>query len=90
MMRVSNKGDLTMLGVIVSQVRMAVADMSNADLAVLNICAQLDQDPRNRAFDYDKVSFLFTDNNGTKMHTMTKEALAIVVNERLAPKIDNS
>lgn len=79
-----------MLGIIVAQVKMAVADMSNQDLVVLNICAQTDQDPKNRTFDYDKVSFLFTENNGTKMHSMTKSALAIVVNERLAPKIDKS
>jgi len=79
-----------MLGIIVAQVKMAVADMSDQDLAVLNICAQLDQNPKDRTFDYDKVSFLFIENNGTKMHSMTKSALAIVVNERLAPKIDKS
>jgi hypothetical protein len=59
-----------------------VQDLTDEELAALNLCAQLDQDPHGRIFDYKKVSSLFTENG--KMHTATKEALARVVNHRLA------
>jgi hypothetical protein len=65
-------------------VAMAVQDLTDEELAVLNLCAQLDQNPHGRIFDYEKVSSLFTENG--KMHPVTKEALARVVNHRLAGK----
>jgi hypothetical protein len=61
-------------------VDMAVQDLTDEELAALNNCAQLDQNPTGRIFDYEKVSHLFE--NG-KMDTATKEALARVVNRRL-------
>jgi hypothetical protein len=61
-----------------------VQDLTNEELAALNLCAQLDQNPHGRIFDYEKVSSLFTENG--KMHPVTKEALAQVVKHRLAGK----
>ena len=59
-------------------------ELSDIELNVLSLVAQLDQDPRHRLFDYDKVDLLFTENNGTKMHQETKLALMAVVDDRLA------
>jgi hypothetical protein len=73
-----------MQAMMAASVAMAVQDLTNEELVVLNLCAQLDQDPHGRIFDYEKVSSLFTENG--KMHTATKEALARVVNHRLAGK----
>jgi hypothetical protein len=65
-------------------VAMVAQDLTDEELAALNLCAQLDQNPHGRIFDYEKVSGLFTENG--KMHTATKEALAQVVKHRLAGK----
>lgn len=62
---------------------METRELTNLELAALNIVAQLNEDPRGRLFDYEKVKGLFTEDNGTRMHVETKMALAIVVNERL-------
>lgn len=60
-----------------------------AVVAALNLCAQLDQNPHGRIFEYEfeyeKVSSLFTENG--KMHIATKEALARVVNRRLGGEL---
>ncbi len=56
--------------------------LSDTELAGLNLVAQLDQDPHNKSF-YDKAESLFTENNGTKMHQETKLALAAVARGRL-------
>ncbi len=58
-------------------------ELTNAELAVLNIVAMLDQSPHNRLFDYKKVKSLFTENDGTRMHEETKSALVAIVNSRL-------
>lgn len=59
-------------------------DLSDIELAVLNNVAQCDFNPKGRLFDYDRVKHLFTEDNGTKMHSETKDALAAVVLRRLA------
>ncbi len=58
-------------------------DLSDIELTVLSIVAQTDQDPRGRKFNYDAVEHLFTENDGTRMHSETKIALAAVVEARL-------
>ncbi len=58
-------------------------ELGDMELNVLSLVAQLDQDPHNRLFNYDKVESLFTENNGTKMHRETKLVLSAVVNDRL-------
>jgi hypothetical protein len=64
-------------------VDMATEELTNLELAVLNNVAQLNLDPRNRLFDYEKVKSLFTQDNGMQMHEETKSALATVVGRRL-------
>lgn len=66
---------------MISMVELYTQDLTDLELAVLNNVAQLDQDPRGRLFDYDKVKGLFA--NGDKMHDETKLALAAIVNNRL-------
>jgi hypothetical protein len=58
-------------------------ELTDEELAALNLVAQLDSNPRGRIFDYEKVSGLFSEANGTKMHAETKEALAAIALERL-------
>ncbi len=69
---------------VVALVEVMCVDLSDLELAVLNNVAQLDGNPHNRVFDYEKVSALFTERDGTRMHDETKDALAVVVNNRLA------
>ncbi len=69
--------------IMANTVAVTTNQLSDAELAVLNIIAQTDQDPHDRKFDYKLVEGLFTKNNGTKMHPETKIALANVVNSRL-------
>lgn len=64
-------------------VRIICDQLNDAELAVLNNVAQMDIDPHGRLFDYAAVSMLFTQDNGTRMHTETKRALAAVVLQRL-------
>ena len=58
-------------------------DLTDIELAVLNNVAQTDSNPKGRLFDYKRVRNLFTEDNGTKMHDETKNALAAVVLRRL-------
>jgi hypothetical protein len=65
-----------------ASVAMAVQDLTNEELAVLNMHAQVDWPTPDHI--YKKVSHLFENDVNGKMHTATKEALAQVVNHRLA------
>ena len=69
--------------IMAATVAVITDELSDDELAVLNIVAQFDQNPHGRKFDYKLVEGLFTENNGTKMHSETKIALANVVNSRL-------
>lgn len=59
-------------------------ELTDQELAALNLTAQLDLDPHGRIFDYGKVASLFTEKDGTKMHQVTKETLARLAMHRLA------
>jgi hypothetical protein len=72
-----------MQAIMASAVHVACSHLTDDELAALNLVAQLDIDPHNRVFDYNRVAHLFTERNGTKMHEETKNALAQVVNMRL-------
>jgi hypothetical protein len=66
-----------------SAVYLVCSHLTDDELAALNLVAQLNMDPHNRVFDYNRVAHLFTERNGTRMHEETKNALARVVNMRL-------
>jgi hypothetical protein len=57
--------------------------LTDLELAALNNVVQLDMDPHGRIFDYNKVAGLFSEANGTRAHSMTKDALATIVLKRL-------
>ncbi len=69
-------------GVMRSAVAVAVKELSDAELAGLNLTVQLGGDPRSKPW-YAKVKHLFDQEGGTKMHEETKAALASVVLKRL-------
>ena len=69
--------------IMATTVAVTTAELSDTELIVLNLVAQLDQNPHDRKFDYKLVEGLFTEDGGTKMHSETKIALANVVNYRL-------
>lgn len=69
--------------IMTNTVGLICAELTDAELAVLNLTVLMDGDPHGRLFDYDKVKSLFTQDNGTKMHEETKEALTRIVNSRL-------
>lgn len=75
--------EMIMRQIVIKGVSLICNELSDLELAVLNNIAQLDGDPRNRLFDYEKVEGLFTEANGTRMHNETKIALASIVNNRL-------
>jgi hypothetical protein len=56
--------------------------LTDLELAALNNVVQLDMDPHGRIFDYNKVAGLFSEANGTRAHSMTKDALATIVLKR--------
>lgn len=72
--------------IMVASVGVVTNTLSDEELAALNLCVQLDMDPHGRIFDYDAVQSLFTEDGRTRTHDATKEALARIVNRRLAPK----
>lgn len=72
-----------LMRIAVASVKMTCDALTDLELAALNLVAQTDQDPRDRVFDYQQVKGLFTESGGTRMHEMTKMALAKIVNERL-------
>lgn len=72
-----------MMSIMATVVNMTCDKLTDLELAALNNCVQLDMNPHDRIFDYEKVKSLFTEANGTKAHDVTKEALARVVNSRL-------
>ena len=72
--------------IMAATVAVTTRELSDTELIVLNLVAQTDQDPHGKKFDYKLVAGLFTENNGTKLHSETKIALANVVNSRLFNK----
>ena len=69
---------------IAAMMMMACDELTDQELAALNIAVQLDQNPQGRIYDYDKVSHLFTEADGTRMHDAGKQILAAIVTKRLA------
>lgn len=69
--------------IMIAVVALTCKELSDQELAVLNLVGQLDQDPHNRMFDYEKIEELFTERDGTRMHQETKDALAVIVEQRL-------
>lgn len=56
-------------------------ELTDNELNQLNVAIGLGQDPKNKA-GYDKVSTLFTIDNGTKVHSLVAQAFAIEVLRR--------
>ena len=69
----------TLLIPIVSE---ATEDLTDAELAALNEAVQTGRDPHSIG-GYPKISDLFTENGGTRMHRETRIALAAVTLSRL-------
>ena len=63
-------------------VAVACDDLTDGELLALSLAVQLGNDPRG-VKGYEKASSLFTANGGTQMHSETKEAFLLVVQERL-------
>ena len=73
-----------MQAIMRATVALTCEELSNEELAVLNLTAIQNLDPHGRLFPYEKVRSLFTEANGTRMHPVAKDALAAVVNSRLS------
>jgi hypothetical protein len=69
--------------IVIASVAMYTNELTDLELAALNNVVQLDMDPHGRIFDYNKVAGLFSEANGTRAHSMTKDALATIVLKRL-------
>jgi hypothetical protein len=60
----------------------AIQDLTDGELAGLNLTAQFGLDPRGLPH-YEKIRHLFTEENGTRMHDQAKETLYRAVLQRL-------
>jgi hypothetical protein len=60
----------------------ATEDLTAAELATLNEAVQTGRDPHSIG-GYSKISDLFTEDDGTRMHRETRVALAAVTLSRL-------
>jgi hypothetical protein len=69
----------TLLIPIVSE---ATEELTDAELAALNEAVQTGRDPHSIG-GYPKISDLFTENGGSRMHRETRVALAAVTLSRL-------
>jgi hypothetical protein len=67
---------------LIPLVSAATEDLSAAELAALNEAVQTGRDP-HAISGYPKISDLFTENGGTRMHRETRVALAAVTLSRL-------
>ncbi len=63
-------------------VQIATEDLTEAELVALNEAAQAGRDPRSIG-SYPRISDLFTENDGSRMHRETRSALATVTLSRL-------
>jgi hypothetical protein len=70
--------------IMYANVALIINDLTNDELAALNLVAALDSSPHGRLFDYEKVAPLFTEADGTRMHQETKNALSRIVLARLS------
>lgn len=68
--------------IMFANTQMVCKDLTDDELAGLNIVALLDSDPTHTSW-YPKAATLFTDRNGTRMHSETKRALKQIVAQRL-------
>ena len=64
--------------------RMVAKDLTTDELVALYMAATAGFDVRN-VMGYEKAKALFTEANGTKMHSAALEALDSIVKERLEP-----
>lgn len=69
--------------IIYNAVKNVTDKLDDFELAVLNNVVQQDMSPIGRVFDYSKVKNLFTEENGTKAYGEVKDALGLIVCERL-------
>lgn len=63
-------------------VSLACDALTNDELVAIALCAQLGTNPKG-VMGYDKVSYLFTKDNGTRMHDGTLAALLDVLAQRM-------
>jgi len=73
----------TMRQIMFKSVSDTCDELTDQELAALNIVAQFGDSPFFRIFDYEKVKALFTVGDGTQMHSETKQALSAVTKARL-------
>jgi hypothetical protein len=66
-------------------VRMVCTRLTDEELAITNLAAQLGLDPRG-GLGYKKAAALFTEAGGTRLHPLTLEILAVVFKERFSKK----
>ncbi len=68
--------------VMANLVAVAMKELDDGELTDLNLTVLFGYDPRTKPW-YEKVKHLFDQENGTKMHEETKNALASVVLRRM-------
>ena len=64
-------------------VTIACTQLEDIEVAVLYMAVTLDNSNIKQVMGYDKVSHLFTQNNGTEMHEETREAFLAYCGGRL-------
>lgn len=63
---------------LIAVIQMIVDDMTLIEANTMNLCLMLDMNPVDR-MGYDKAKSLFTEGNGTKMHSDTQRVFQAIV-----------
>lgn len=71
---------------LVAVIKMLCDDLTDLELATLNTVLQLEENPHDRVFDYEKVASIFTENDGLKAHDETKRIVGHITLDRLGNK----
>ena len=70
--------------IAIAVANITIDNLTDDELLALNICAQLDTDPR-QVMGYERLGHaLFTDNSSTypRVHDLTRQALSMAMDER--------
>ncbi|QBQ73167.1 hypothetical protein kac65v162_gp137 [Nodularia phage vB_NspS-kac65v162] len=62
---------------------LSISDLSDDELVALNLVIQLGNPDIKNVMGYEKVKTLFTENNGTRCHSLVEDAFSRAVLQRL-------
>lgn len=68
--------------IMIAAANMVCDELTDSELAGVGMVGLLGSDPRAKRW-YEKAKPLFTEQNGTRMHEVTREAVSRIIDARL-------